>query len=102
MSPRDAILAAVRRNQPQPAVPLPEIPVTSRKGVKTCLGYKEHFARLPEVPGFPHEGEPILPFFRTASRMASRGLMTSSGSRGTTDGTSAEGRPAARGACPRG
>ena len=51
MSARDAILAAVRRNQPQPAVPLPEIPVTSRKGVKTCLGYKEHFARLPEVPG---------------------------------------------------
>ena len=64
MSPRDAILSAVRRNLPRPAVPLPEIPGTNRKGVKTCFGYKEHFGRLPEVPGFPDEGEPILPFFR--------------------------------------
>jgi L-lactate dehydrogenase complex protein LldG len=64
MTARDAILAAVRRALPRPAVPLPEIPGTDRKAVKTCLGYKEHFARLPEVPGFPEEGEPILPFFR--------------------------------------
>jgi L-lactate dehydrogenase complex protein LldG len=64
MNARDAILAAVRRNLPRPAVSLPEIPGTNRKGVKTCLGYKEHFARLPEVPGFPDEGEPILPFFQ--------------------------------------
>jgi L-lactate dehydrogenase complex protein LldG len=64
MSARDAILAAVRKNLPRPAVPLPGIPGTGRKGVKTCLGYKEHFAKLPEVPGFPDEGEPILPFFR--------------------------------------
>ena len=64
MSARDAILAAVRRNQPRPAVPLPEIPESGRNGVKTCLGYKDHLARLPEVPGFPDEGEPILPFFR--------------------------------------
>src|SRR5262249_28687995 len=64
MSARDAILAAVRRNLPRPAVPLPEIPGSGRNGVKTCLGYKENFARLPEVPGFPDEGEPILPFFR--------------------------------------
>ena len=40
MSPRDAILAAVRSNLPRPAVP------------------------LPEVPGFPGDGEPILPHFR--------------------------------------
>jgi hypothetical protein len=32
MSPREAILAAVRRNLPQPAVPLPEVPGTDRKG----------------------------------------------------------------------
>jgi L-lactate dehydrogenase complex protein LldG len=64
MSPRDAILAAVRRNLPRPAVPLPEVPRTDRKGIKTGLGYKEHFHRLPEVPGFPDEGEPILPYFR--------------------------------------
>jgi L-lactate dehydrogenase complex protein LldG len=64
MSPRDAILAAVRRNLPRPAVPLPEVPGTKRKGIKAGLGYREHFHRLPEVPGFPEEGEPILPYFR--------------------------------------
>ena len=64
MNARDAILAAVRGNLPRPAVPLPEIPGTNRKGIKTGLGYKEHFHRLPEVPGFPDEGEPILPYFQ--------------------------------------
>ena len=64
MNPRDAILAAVRKNLPRPAVPLPEVPGTNRKGIKAGLGYKEHFHRLPEVPGFPNEGEPILPYFR--------------------------------------
>jgi L-lactate dehydrogenase complex protein LldG len=64
MSPRDAILAAVRRNLPRPAVPLPEAPETDRTGIKTGFGYKEHFHRLPEVTGFPDEGEPILPYFR--------------------------------------
>ena len=64
MSPRDAILSAVRRNLPRPAVPLPEVPGTDRKGIKSGLGYKEHFHRLPEVPGFPDDGEPVLPYFR--------------------------------------
>jgi len=64
MSPRDAILAAVRRNLPRPAVRLPNAPGTDRKGIKTCFGYGEHFDRLPEVSGFPDEGEPILPYFR--------------------------------------
>jgi L-lactate dehydrogenase complex protein LldG len=64
MSPREAILAAVRKNLPRPAVPLPAIPGTDRKGLATGLGYKEHFTRLPEVPGFPDEGEPLLPYFR--------------------------------------
>src|SRR5260370_4200625 len=64
MSPREAILAAVRKNLPRPAVPLPEVPVTDRKGLKAGFGYKEHFHRLPEVSGFPDEGEPILPYFR--------------------------------------
>jgi L-lactate dehydrogenase complex protein LldG len=64
MTARDVILAAVRRNVPRPAVPLPEVPGTDRKGIKTCFGYKEHFDRLPEVSGFPDEGEPILPYFR--------------------------------------
>jgi L-lactate dehydrogenase complex protein LldG len=65
MSARDAILAAVRKNLPRPAVPLPDVPGTDRKGIKTGLGYRDHFNKLPEVPGFPDEGEPILPFFRT-------------------------------------
>jgi L-lactate dehydrogenase complex protein LldG len=64
MNPRDAILAAVRTNLPRPAVALPEIPGTDRKGIKTGLGYKEHFHALPEVHSFPDEGEPILPYFR--------------------------------------
>jgi len=64
MSPRDAILAALRRNLPRPAVPLPEIPGTDRKGITAGLGYQGHFTRLAEVPGFPDDGEPILPYFR--------------------------------------
>ena len=64
MSSRDAILAAVRRNLPRPAVPLPAIPGTDRKGIAAGFGYKEHFNRLPEVSGFPDEGEPILPYFQ--------------------------------------
>jgi L-lactate dehydrogenase complex protein LldG len=64
MSPRDAILAAVRKNLPGPAVPLPEDPGTDRKRVTGGLGYKEHFDRLPEVSGAPDDGEPVLPYFR--------------------------------------
>jgi L-lactate dehydrogenase complex protein LldG len=64
MTPRDAILEAVRRNLPRPAVPLPEIPGSERKRVKHGLGYKEHLTRLPEVPGRSDPGEPILPSFR--------------------------------------
>ena len=64
MSARDAILQAVRKNLPRPAVPLPEIPGSERKGVKHGLGYKEHFTRLPEVPGAPDVNEPLLPYFR--------------------------------------
>jgi L-lactate dehydrogenase complex protein LldG len=63
MNPREAILATVRKNLPRPAVALPDIPKTDRKGLKTSLGYKEHFHALPEVHSFPDEGEPILPYF---------------------------------------
>jgi L-lactate dehydrogenase complex protein LldG len=64
MSPRDAILAAVRKNLPQPAVPLPPIPDFDRKGLAAGLGYREHFNTLPHVTGFPNEGEPVLPYFQ--------------------------------------
>jgi L-lactate dehydrogenase complex protein LldG len=63
MNARAAILAAVRNNLPQPAVALPEIPESERKGVKHGLGYKEHLARLPEVAGAPDVTEPLLPHF---------------------------------------
>jgi L-lactate dehydrogenase complex protein LldG len=64
MSARDAILADVRKNLPRPPAPLPEILATDRKGLKTGLGYKEHFHQMPEVPGFPDEGESVVPYFR--------------------------------------
>jgi L-lactate dehydrogenase complex protein LldG len=64
MTARDAILAAVRKNLPRPSVPLPEVPETDQKRITAGLGYKEHFNRLPEVPSFPNEGEPIRPYFR--------------------------------------
>jgi len=64
MNPREAILASVRANLPHPGVALPDIPATSRKGLKTGLGYKHHFHAMPEVQSFPDDGEPILPFFR--------------------------------------
>ena len=64
MSARDAILAAVRQNVPRPAVPLPPIPATDRSGIRTGIGFKEHLANLPEVQGFPGEGEPWVPYFQ--------------------------------------
>lgn len=63
MSARDAILAAVRRNLPQPAVPLPEIPESDRKRVAGGLGYKDHFNRMPEVPR-GNASESLLAYFR--------------------------------------
>jgi L-lactate dehydrogenase complex protein LldG len=63
MSARDAILAAVRKNLPRPAVPLPEITGTNPKGIGAGLGYKGHLTRLAEVPG-PDVAEPLLPCFR--------------------------------------
>jgi L-lactate dehydrogenase complex protein LldG len=64
MSPRDAILEAVRRNLPRPTVPLPEIPASVRTAVKHGLGYKEHLTRLPEVAGSMDAGEPLVHYFR--------------------------------------
>jgi L-lactate dehydrogenase complex protein LldG len=64
MSPRDAILAAVRWNLPRPAVPLPEVPDFERAGVRTGLGYKEHFTRLPEVTHSREGSELLVSYFR--------------------------------------
>jgi L-lactate dehydrogenase complex protein LldG len=71
MSARDAILAAVLKNLPKPAVPLPEVswtdaaPDGSYPARPTSnLGYKEHFTRLPQVKSLPENGEAIVPYFR--------------------------------------
>ena len=64
MSARDAILAAVRRNQPRPAVPLPETHGTVCNGISCCLGYKGDLTQLPEVRRSQDVAEPLLPCFR--------------------------------------
>jgi L-lactate dehydrogenase complex protein LldG len=63
MNARDAILAAVRNNLPQPAVPLPEITGSERKWVEHGLGYKEHLTRQPEVAIAPDVDERRFPYF---------------------------------------
>lgn len=64
MSARDAVLSAVRRNLPRPAVPLPETPGVGRRGVRHGLGYKDHLTSLPQVAGALDVNEPLLPYFR--------------------------------------
>lgn len=64
MNPRDIILEAVRRNLPQPAVPLPAISETDQKGLVSGLGDKQHLNSLPEVQRLSHSGEPLLQYFK--------------------------------------
>ena len=64
ISPRDAILEAVRKNLPRPAVPLPEAPGDDGAEVAHGLGHEDHLPRQPEVPGFADKCEPLLPAFR--------------------------------------
>jgi L-lactate dehydrogenase complex protein LldG len=65
MNAREAILAAVKKNRPTPAVPLPDVYEPAWEGTLVNLGYKEHFARMPEVE-HPHgTSESLLPHFRT-------------------------------------
>ena len=64
MSARDAILAAVRKDLPRPAVALPDHPGAGRKGVESSLGYKEHFTRMPEVRHSHIAGEDIVANFK--------------------------------------
>ena len=55
MNAREAILAAVKKNRPTPAVPLPDVYEPAWEGTLVNLGYKEHFTRMPEVmPTTPH------------------------------------------------
>ncbi len=73
MSARDAVLAAVRKNLPRPAVPLPEDPGAGCRGVVGCLGYKEHFTRMPEVQHSHNVGEsPVSDFKKQLEAMGGR------------------------------
>src|SRR5262249_12061039 len=63
-APGEAMVGGAGRTRPRPAVPLPEIAGSERKGVKHGLGYKEHLTRLPEVPGSTDAGEPLVHDFR--------------------------------------
>jgi L-lactate dehydrogenase complex protein LldG len=62
MSSRDIILASVRNNLPQPAVPLPENIEIDQKGTEP--GYKQPLTSIPEVQRSSHVGEAILGYFR--------------------------------------
>ena len=62
MTAREAILEAVRRNVPRPAVALPPLPAAGAQAIGTSIGFKEHLTDLPEVPGC--QGGPCLPHFR--------------------------------------
>lgn len=64
MSARDVILAAVRKNLPRPAVPLPDDPGAGRKGVAASLGYKEHFDRMPEIQHSHNVGSDLVSNFK--------------------------------------
>jgi len=64
MSARDVILAAVRKNRPQPPVSLPDDPGAGRQGVAACLGYREQFTHLPEVTHSHNVGEPLVSNFK--------------------------------------
>ena len=57
MSSRDIILASVRNNLPQPAVPLPENIEIDQKGTGSELGNKQPLTNLPEVQRSSPVGE---------------------------------------------
>lgn len=65
VSSRDVILNAVRQALPNPAVPLPEIPLSGdQEPLQGGLGYHGHLSALEEVQGFPKPGEPLAPYFQ--------------------------------------
>ena len=62
MTAREAILEAVRRNVPRPAVALPPLPAGGAQAIGTGIVFKEQRTGLPEVPW--HEGVPCVSHFR--------------------------------------
>jgi L-lactate dehydrogenase complex protein LldG len=64
MSARDAILAAVRKNLPQPPVALPDDSGAGRQSCVSCLGYRENFEQMPEVQHPHNVGGALVSDFR--------------------------------------
>jgi L-lactate dehydrogenase complex protein LldG len=64
MNPRDIILAAVRKNLPEPKVPLPALSEANEEGSTTRTGYKQLLNIMPGVQKLPHSGESLVPNFR--------------------------------------
>jgi L-lactate dehydrogenase complex protein LldG len=63
MTSRDAILATIRKNLPQPAVPLPPLPEAPGQRLVSTIGYKEDLSHLPEV-AHPPERMQLLSSFQ--------------------------------------
>ena len=72
MNARNAILAAVRKNLPRPAVPLPGPPEPNGKPVVSTLGYKQHFNNLPEVQHSSEDTQLLRSFQRQLEAMGGR------------------------------
>jgi L-lactate dehydrogenase complex protein LldG len=80
MEAREAILAAVRRNLPRPAVPLPELPSSDGSGIASGLGFREHLTKLPVVRGLAGDGDSsssVASFQRQLEAMGGRSFEVS-------------------------
>ena len=64
MNPRDIILAAVRKNLPEPKVPLPALSGAKEEDSTTRTGYKQFLNIMPGGQKLPHSGESLVPNFR--------------------------------------
>lgn len=74
MSSRHSILAAVRKNFPRPAVPLPELADLGGRQVVSGLGWKEHFTSLPQVQHSGVDTELLSSFQKQLEAMGGRWL----------------------------
>ena len=72
MSARDAILTAVRRNLPVPAVPLPDAPCVARQKLAACLGYSGNLSSMPKVQHSPNVEAPVSNFKKQLEAMGGR------------------------------
>jgi L-lactate dehydrogenase complex protein LldG len=75
MTSRETILAAVRKNLPQPEVGLPELPDTGNKRTVSGLGYKQHLSGLPQVQHSPGERDPLTSFQTQLEAMGGRSFI---------------------------